>query len=65
MNAGSTTAADGTGFDGAVTEQVLFLKQQASESQASLAELPVGTLSNEIGTQALINEAGTDVIIKE
>ena len=65
QNPGAGTAADGTGFSGGTTVQILFLKDQPSESEASLAQLPVGTLTNEVGTDALVNEAGTNVIIKE
>jgi len=65
QNPGVGTAADGTGFYGADTEQVLFLKEQAADDLANLAQLPAGTISNEAGTDALLTEITGDVIITE
>ena len=58
------TAADGTGFDGATTTQVSFLKGIPAENAASLDQLPAGTLALENGLDALFTESEF-AIIKE
>ena len=65
QNPGTGTAADGTGFSGGETVQILFLKGQPADHEADLIDLPAGTLTTELGTSALITEALDDVIIKE
>jgi hypothetical protein len=65
QNPGTVTAADGTGFNGGVTEQILFLKEQAADREAEIAELPGETMTTELGTDALITEDLADVITTE
>ena len=65
QNPGTGTAADGTGFNGGITEQILFLKEQAADREAEIAELPGETMITELGTDALITEDLVDVITTE
>jgi hypothetical protein len=65
MNPGAGVAADGSGFEGSVTEPVLFLKGQTAGSAAVLAGIPEGGLVlDNSPLEALTTESG-DIIIKE
>jgi hypothetical protein len=59
-NLGASTAADGTGFEGATTEQVLFLKQATATNTvvASIQDL----LTTEDTVNILITEDGQQIL---
>ena len=61
-NVGANTATDGTGFEGAVTEQVLFLKD-AEATDISEDTVPGNEFLTEDAVNTLITETGNVTII--